>query len=693
LTSLEAILYGATILASYALFLLCVRRVLAVFGAVFLAMSPVHLAQLPQLRDYAKAPFIIAIVAVMAWMIRRQPTRRSLVLASGVSGALVGIGLGFRMDVLIMAPLVIGTVCVSAGAVNVARARWQAVVAFVGALALTALPVLVQLFGGSNGFHDILLGYSQPYYSNLQITPSIHGYGLAYDDSFVEEVIGSYAERGNRATATMDSSEGDRSGRAYWLAIVRHFPADVLIRALAASHAVLNLAFENVDAGFLTAPIPGHAAADAVFAQFRRLDGLGIAFAGAMIVAALLQNLRQGLAAAVVLFVLTAYPSAEFERRHAFHLQVLSILAVLVCANVGIDLVLALVKDRRGTVRHWMRLAPRALAVSALLVAAIVAPAMLVRWYQTIHLRRMFVVYVSAPKIPVRPSFTPLAEGVTLAQWSEGREKAADGLWSHGYYVMEFDGASNAEPVIIGARYGCPAGCPGLSGVIAMAAYPGVNRVFFPAYHRPGIQEFNGLEIPSGLTGRIRGISRIEPSDVPLPIDLTLSSQWTSEPLFERLAAEGRAGSRALRVVGPTDRESEIAWVGRIHSLSPPVPDRDAVYVVHSSAVSVNAGEIEMNGRAERMASGLLTFKPVALAPGGALVAEGHLDSGGLAVGLSQNGQWQRRLVVSQAGNFIVVLTVDQAGVYSPELTNAAPKDRWRSRFVLTRFGAMSPPW
>jgi hypothetical protein len=174
---------------------------------------------------------------------------------------------------------------------------------------------------------------------------------------------------------------------------------------------------------------------------------------------------------------------------------------------------------------------------------------------------------------------------------------------------------------------------------------------------------------------------------------LTLSSQWTSEPLFERLAAEGRAGSRALRVVGPTDRESEIAWVGRIHSLSPPVPDRDAVYVVHSSAVSVNAGQIEMNGRAERMASGLLTFKPVALAPGGALVAEGHLDSGGLAVGLSQNGQWQRRLVVSQAGNFIVVLTVDQAGVYSPELTNAAPKDRWRSRFVLTRFGAMSPPW
>jgi len=264
------------------------------------------------------------------------------------------------------------------------------------------------------------------------------------------------------------------------------------------------------------------------------------------------------------------------------------------------------------------------------------------------------------------------------------------GIGSSGYFQVDIDGDPEPSLLTIGLRYSSPAP-PDLSSVIGMSMHGGVNHVLFPVYDVPGVLTFRGLEIPSSLEPRIRGVYRIDAAPA-LPLDAALSSDWREQRLYETLSFEHADSVRDVRFMGVADQAAQVAWSGRLPSpsLTPRAADVD---LTSSQAAVITADGIEMNAPADQRESKLLTFKPIALESGGALVAQGHLKSGGFAIGLSRNGQWQRRLVVTEAGNFVVVLTVDQAGLYSPELANAAPRDRWRNQFVLTRFGAMNPPW
>lgn len=66
LTPLYGLLYGLTNALGYGIFRLAMGRTLASLFAFVLMTSPVHLQQLPQLRDYSKAPFFFLIILVWA---------------------------------------------------------------------------------------------------------------------------------------------------------------------------------------------------------------------------------------------------------------------------------------------------------------------------------------------------------------------------------------------------------------------------------------------------------------------------------------------------------------------------------------------------------------------------------------------------------------------------------------------------
>jgi hypothetical protein len=92
-----------------------------------------------------------------------------------------------------------------------------------------------------------------------------------------------------------------------------------------------------------------------------------------------------------------------------------------------------------------------------------------------------------------------------------------------------------------------------------------------------------------------------------------------------------------------------------------------------------------MNARVEGISSRLLRFTPLTLPNGGALIAQGRLDSGGLAVGVLQGDTWYRRAEITEAGNFVAILEVP-GGCYTPAIAKAAPKKGWRNQFEIERF-------
>src|SRR5439155_198290 len=61
LTPLFALLYGITIVLAYLIFRQGIGRPLSAMAACALAVSTLHLNNLPHLRDYAKAPFVLGL--------------------------------------------------------------------------------------------------------------------------------------------------------------------------------------------------------------------------------------------------------------------------------------------------------------------------------------------------------------------------------------------------------------------------------------------------------------------------------------------------------------------------------------------------------------------------------------------------------------------------------------------------------
>ena len=104
LTPLFGILFALTLCAAYGLFRLAGPPLAALLAVVPLTVSAHHLGFLPQLRDYAKAPFILLLILIMARLAVTPLKRRRALLLAAAFGLVLGIGFGFRNDLLINIP-------------------------------------------------------------------------------------------------------------------------------------------------------------------------------------------------------------------------------------------------------------------------------------------------------------------------------------------------------------------------------------------------------------------------------------------------------------------------------------------------------------------------------------------------------------------------------------------------------------
>jgi hypothetical protein len=739
--AVNAVLYGLATASSYAIFRLAVRRMFALFGALLLCGSATQLENLVHLRDYAKAPFILASIAVLGTLALRAMPRRRLLCLCALGGTILGIGTGFRIDVAVLFPiLVVGLLFFHADR------PWHMLSDKLMALAVLALtfagfagPILATLSStGSNFSHVILLGLTDPFDATLGVKGSIYGFGPYFNDTYMASVVGGYAERVHNVPVHISSfspsTTYERMGSKYLLTLGREFPADMLTRFLGSVVAVLELPFAVFPNYHVNVRVPFQEPLARMYSLLSLLKGLGVPLAVLLLMGAAVKRLKYGLFGTFALLTLAGLSTLQFHLRHYFHLQFISLLSMLVAVD-SLLLVAGHVirrgRSMRGTspwIGHargrlselwhtsWpqlatvfrsvrasraahsaVRAAGRVLLMGLLIASMSILPLWCLRRYQESHLTRLFLAYLFAEKQEVGPLFGAETPGTALITWDgAGGRTFGAGHYPTDYYMVEVVSERELAIGTIGLKYRATSEFYDLSRTIAVTFRKGTNQIFFPVYGIDGLdgsRQFIGLEVSEGLRRRLRGISRVtELKDKPLLLDLHLASGWEDERLFQALRRWEHSGSRGPMVYAAFQPGS-VSGRGWIDSPESTALRADGFSVEWRDATMVKAEgrHILVDGRTKAPFNYLVQFKQVAITQGALLVARGRLERGRLIIGILKEDKWFNHVVIDSPGEFVAVVEVGEAGVFVPLITNAAESVWDRSRFTITDIGILDP--
>ena len=108
LAPISGVLTAALALSAYGLCRVFCRYPVIVVAMTFaLMVHPTVVAQVMHLRDFSKAPFMVAALALTAAAVLKPQTRPSTFLLGAATGAVIALGSGFRPDVLAILPIAV----------------------------------------------------------------------------------------------------------------------------------------------------------------------------------------------------------------------------------------------------------------------------------------------------------------------------------------------------------------------------------------------------------------------------------------------------------------------------------------------------------------------------------------------------------------------------------------------------------
>ena len=564
LAPLYGLLYGASAAALYGIFRQGVSRALAALCTLALVFSPIQLNNLVRLRDYAKAPFLLGIILVMAWLVRRGGTRHRVLFGGLAAGLLIGLGSGFRMDTLICLPAfaVLLALFVEGAPWRRPFTRAAALLLCIGLAALLLLPFLYGLEAGGS-YHHFLLGLNDLYDGKLGVGGAPYQIGHRYLDREAMAILQAFSAyvHGEPRQYAFETLAYQEIGREYFWHVVTTFPADLVLRAYAAVLRVVDelhasLAWpapRGVENVFVQDLFYLRAAAlywPLRFARYAVLAGLALLAA---------RRLRWGFGALFLLLFFCGYTAIQFASRHAFHLEFIALWAAVFTAYaVSLGLWTLRTRDARrhwlgrarrslSMMRHW-RLPPalRRVVVFGVATAVLLAvPLWGLRVVQAHQVRALLDRYASAEMVAADTTPVPMEDDKVLVRCADlpgsGVRDWDAPRFEFAFLAAEFDTRGGAAPVTVRYR----------GGVFDLdftwqTTVPqtdaGLARLFFPVYFARWSDAekdwtyFDGLELAAADADRLVRVRRVErPERFDLLLTAVLPPDWRAGPAWQRI--------------------------------------------------------------------------------------------------------------------------------------------------------------
>lgn len=553
LQPLYGLVLGLTGLAAYALCRSVMGRPLSLVCAALMMLTPLQLFNLPHLRDYIKAPFFLGVLALLVWQILVARFNKSTVAWSAVAGALTGIGMGFRIDIVTLAPLYLLSILVFFPGKLSANLpmKGASALAFILALVLCAAPAFSNSpSGGGNMPHVLVLGLMEEFDPKLGLAGSFYGLGHHYLDMYASTLLNGYATLGGYTGEAIryPTPEYEQLGARYYADIATTFPADIAARFLAAAWKILHLpvtafvTYEDLYLFYDDFIDPKLWA----FTHHWLWDVVVVGVLSSALLIILRHSLRLGIAAMVILLFLAGYPFLQFGVRHYFYLQVVGLwLAGFVLQAVAGKLgkVWAAYRSGSGLVAAWGEdsWVRWALAFVQFAVLFVVLPGLVfvgLRAYQSRHTLALFESYASARTQPLA--------GMERIRTGDSLKLAPVGLFP--LLNAPLNGVPKARIEFLAADFD-QRRC-GRDSVHVKYAYEfnspiydfnrrvslGIDqqtRVVFPVFQRDGAFRFTGFEMLLSESPCLVSLTRIaDPQKLRLPLAFSFPSNWHELPRY-----------------------------------------------------------------------------------------------------------------------------------------------------------------
>ena len=513
---LFGVLFGSTIVLVYAACRQIVGAAAAVACAGAVALSPLQLSNLPNLRDYAKAPFTIALLLLLVALVVRPWRPRGILALSLAYGVVLGIGYGFRTDLLVDIPPFIVAIALFLpyGLAERIPLKLAALALCAGGFVASGWPIISTVVErGGCQWHVFLLGLTSPFDEALRVHGGSYAWGHLYKDEYVWANVSSFAHRVRPDVGYIEycTHEYDVASWAYLREILARFPADMLTRGYAAALHVVDIAF----------------------ARLRMPLGVGVAAAAAFVAIVSASSVRLALFAVFAIVYFGGYPAIQFLPRHYFLFEFIGwlVIAFLVERGAGVAIRSSRAEQPSRELRAWQRPA----LVSVGVVAALAAPLIALRSYQTARVRTLLGSYIAAPSSPL--PLTVAAPGqYRLADRPQPPHTTADALATIGradarFIEVRLDSRACRPGTTVTFVYDASHPEIDFTRQVVVQPAPGPTRLFEPIY-----SAFLGLDVSDPAPSCAPQVSVVgDRGVVPLLLEAQLQAGWESQAQYQRI--------------------------------------------------------------------------------------------------------------------------------------------------------------
>lgn len=345
LKALAAVVFMLTAILTYGMFRLGCGRCLSLLGTALFFVSPHFLDPATiSLRDASKVPSLFCCFLIIGALIAKPRSKRVVLGLALVLGLTVGVGLGFRQDMLPFFPLGLLALLFAIGRIQAPRRMiWMTVPAvYLIAFLLPAAPVFISMARINGGTpHYLLQSMCTHYEETMGIGPASYNLISSPSDMYIHSVMSSYGLRTHRLTGE-EARKGKNEpapfsraimqmGSGVWWDSAMMFPSDFITRCLAATRQITTgsniLTIENHP----LMPVQAEVLLTRFFATF------GLPLAMLLLLFISLHDRMTAIAAMLFLLALGAYTSLGFHYRHVFHMGFLPFWIVAVVAQMTLE--------------------------------------------------------------------------------------------------------------------------------------------------------------------------------------------------------------------------------------------------------------------------------------------------------------------------------------------------------------------